>query len=103
MYGADGVSWAPAAARQVEAWQAEGYGSLHVLVARTPLSLTADPQAKGAPTGWQLPVREVRLAAGAGYVYALCGSVSTMPGLPSHPAAHDIDVDPATGQVLNLR
>ena len=55
------------------------------------------------PTGWRLPVREARLAAGAGYVYALCGTISTMPGLPSRPAAERIDVDAATGEILNLR
>ena len=52
---------------------------------------------------WRLPVREVRLAAGAGYVYAICGAVSTMPGLPSHPAAQRIDVDTATGEITGLR
>lgn len=103
MYGADGVDYAPAAARFLDRLEADGYGGLAVVVAKTPLSLSADPSLKGVPTGWRLPVREVRLAAGAGYVYAVCGSISTMPGLPSHPAAERIDVDVDTGEILNLR
>lgn len=103
MYGADGVDCTPAATRLLEAYEAAGYGDLPVLVAKTPLSLSAEPGLKGAPTGWRLPVREVRLAAGAGYVYAVCGSLSTMPGLPTRPAAERIDIDTATGQVLGLR
>ncbi|MDO5287698.1 MAG: formate--tetrahydrofolate ligase [Actinomycetia bacterium] len=103
MYGVDGVDYTPAARRFVDSCQKEGYGDLAVVVAKTPLSLSAEPSAKGVPTGWRLPVREVRLAAGAGYVYAICGSISTMPGLPSHPSAEVIDIDPETGEILNLR
>lgn len=103
MYGADGVDFTPAAARLLDAYEADGFGGLPVLVAKTPLSLSAEPGLKGAPTGWRLPVREVRLAAGAGYIYAICGSLSTMPGLPAHPAAERIDVDTATGEILGLR
>ena len=103
MYGADGVDYAPAAARFLDRCEADGFGRLAVVVAKTPLSLSDEPARKGVPTGWRLPVREVRLAAGAGYVYALCGAISTMPGLPSRPAAERIDVDAATGEILNLR
>ena len=103
MYGADGVDYAPAAARFLDRCEADGFGRLAVVVAKTPLSLSDEPARKGVPTGWRLPVREVRLAAGAGYVYALCGAISTMPGLPSRPAAERIDVDTATGEILNLR
>ena len=103
MYGADGVDYAPAAARFLDRCEADGFGRLAVVVAKTPLSLSDEPARKGVPTGWRLPVREVRLAAGAGYVYALCGAISTMPGLPSRPAAERIDVDTATGKILNLR
>lgn len=103
MYGADGVDYTRSAARTLDALQAEGFGELAVVVAKTPLSLSHDPSLKGVPTGWRLPVREVRLAAGAGYVYAICGTISTMPGLPSHPAAERIEVDTTTGQILNLR
>ena len=102
VYGADGVDYAPAAARFLDDCESDGFGSLPVVVAKTPLSLSHDPALKGVPTGWRLPVREVRLAAGAGYVYALCGTVSTMPGLPTHPAAERIEVAP-TGEILGLR
>ena len=103
MYGADGVDYAPAAARFLDRCEADGFGRLAVVVAKAPFSLSDEPARKGVPTGWRLPVREVRLAAGAGYVYALCGAISTMPGLPSRPAAERIDVDTATGKILNLR
>ena len=103
LYGADGVDYTPAASRLLEAYEQGGFGHLPVIVAKTPLSLSAEPSRKGVPTGWRLPVREVRLAAGAGYVYAICGSLSTMPGLPSHPAAERIDVDLDTGQIGGLR
>lgn len=103
MYGADGVDYAPAAERFLDDCERDGFGRLAVVVAKTPLSLSHDSARKGAPTGWRLPVREVRLAAGAGYVYALCGTISTMPGLPSHPAAQRIDVEPGTGEILGLR
>ena len=103
MYGADGVDYAPAAARFLKRCERDGFGRLAVVVAKTPLSLSHEADRKGVPTGWRLPVREVRLAAGAGYVYALCGAISTMPGLPSRPAAERIDIDAATGEILNLR
>lgn len=103
LYGADGVDYAPAADRLLDDYERDGFGSLSVIVAKTPLSLSAEPGLKGVPTGWRLPVREVRLAAGAGYLYAICGNLSTMPGLPSHPAAEHIDVDVTTGQIINLR
>ena len=103
LYGADGVDYTPAASRLLEAYERDGFGDLPVIVAKTPLSLSAEPGRKGVPTGWRLPVREVRLAAGAGYVYAICGSLSTMPGLPSRPAAERIDVDLDTGQIVGLR
>ena len=103
LYGADGVDYTPAASRLLEAYERDGFGDLPVIVAKTPLSLSAEPGRKGVPTGWCLPVREVRLAAGAGYVYAICGSLSTMPGLPSRPAAERIDVDLDTGQIVGLR
>ena len=103
LYGADGVDYTPAASRRLDDYERSGFGNLPVIVAKTPLSLSAEPGLKGVPTGWRLPVREVRLAAGAGYVYAICGSLSTMPGLSSHPAAERIDVDLDTGQIMGLR
>jgi formate--tetrahydrofolate ligase len=70
-----------------------GCGTFPVVIAKTHLSISHDPQLRGAPTGWRLPVREVRLAAGAGYVYAICGEMRTMPGLAVHPNAENIDLD----------
>ena len=97
------MDYTPAASRRLDDYERSDFGNLPVIVAKTPLSLSAEPGRKGVPTGWRLPVREVRLAAGAGYVYAICGSLSTMPGLSSHPAAERIDVDLDTGQIMGLR
>lgn len=93
VYGADGIDLAPAAARQLARYEDLGYAGLPVVIAKTHLSISADPALKGAPTGWRLPVREVRLAAGAGYVYAICGDMRTMPGLSRSPAAERIGYD----------
>ncbi|MDO5629066.1 MAG: formate--tetrahydrofolate ligase [Mobilicoccus sp.] len=101
VYGADGVNIAPAAQKALAMYTEQGYGDLPVLIAKTQMSLSHDPTLKGAPTGWTLPVREVRLAAGAGYVYAICGNMMTMPGLSKSPAAMRIDVD-EHGQVQGL-
>lgn len=99
VHGASGVDIAAPAARDLQRFTDLGYGNLPVLIAKTHLSTTADPKADGS-LPWRLPVREVRLAAGAGYVYALTGAVSTMPGLPSHPNAERIDL--ADGQIVGL-
>ncbi|WP_443096116.1 formate--tetrahydrofolate ligase [Rothia koreensis] len=101
VYGADGVDLSPAAAQQLERYERLGFGRLPVVIAKTHLSLSSDPGLKGAPTGWRLPVREVRLAAGAGYVYALCGTIRTMPGLSRHPAAERIGFD-ESGNIQGL-
>ncbi|GAA2346687.1 formate--tetrahydrofolate ligase [Saccharopolyspora halophila] len=93
VYGADGVSYAPAAARALDSYEANGYGELPVCIAKTHLSLSSDPGLLGAPTGWTLPVREVRASVGAGFVYPICGDMRTMPGLGSRPAAESIDLD----------
>ncbi|MFR9727634.1 formate--tetrahydrofolate ligase [Saccharopolyspora sp. MS10] len=101
VYGADGVSYTPAAARSLRECEANGFGSLPVCIAKTHLSLSSDPSLLGAPTGWTLPVREVRASAGAGFVYPICGDVRTMPGLGSSPAAERIDID-ERGEVVGL-
>ncbi|CAN5359620.1 formate--tetrahydrofolate ligase [soil metagenome] len=93
MYGADGVSYTPQAARQLDTYERNGFGHLPVCIAKTHLSLSSDPALKGAPTGWTLPVREVRASVGAGFVYPICGDMRTMPGLGTNPAAFSIDVD----------
>jgi formate--tetrahydrofolate ligase len=101
VYGAAGVDYSPAAARQLDTYEANGYGTLPVCIAKTHLSISSDPTLKGAPTGWRLPVREVRASVGAGFVYPICGDMRTMPGLPSHPAAERIDID-ENGEVVGL-
>ncbi|MBE0489519.1 MAG: formate--tetrahydrofolate ligase [Halomonas sp.] len=93
VYGAEGVDFAPGTREQLGAWQAGGYGELPVCIAKTHMSLSSDPGRLGAPTGWRLPVREVRLSAGAGFVYALCGDIRTLPGLGPSPAATRLDID----------
>jgi formate--tetrahydrofolate ligase len=102
VYGADGVDYDLTAARQLDAYERNGFGHLPVCIAKTHLSISSDPQLKGAPTGWRLPVREVRASVGAGFVYPICGDMRTMPGLPMHPAVHRIDLD-EHGQVVGLQ
>jgi formate--tetrahydrofolate ligase len=101
VYGADGVDYTPAADRQLATYERNGYGNLPVCIAKTHLSLSSDASLKGAPTGWRLPVREVRASVGAGFIYPICGTMSTMPGLGAHPNAHQIDID-ANGNVVGL-
>ena len=93
VYGADGVDYSPGVREELDRLEDSGYGTLPICMAKTQYSLSHDPALKGAPKGWRLPVREVRLAAGAGFVCPLCGDISTMPGLPSRPSFMDIDVD----------
>jgi formyltetrahydrofolate synthetase len=93
IYGADGADFGHGVREELAALEDQGFGALPVCVAKTQYSLSHDPKLLGAPKGWRLPVREVRLAAGAGFVYPVCGDISTMPGLPSRPAFMDIDVD----------
>jgi len=101
VYGAGGVDFAPAATKALAEYEGFGYGHLPVCVAKTHLSLSHDPNVKGRPTGFRFPVRDVRLAAGAGFIYPLAGDMRTMPGLPSHPAGEKIDID-ADGNVVGL-
>ena len=101
VYGAEAVSYAPAAAKSIDSYEANGYGDLPIGIAKTHLSLSSDPSLLGAPTGWTLPVREVRASVGAGFVYPICGDMRTMPGLGSHPQAESIDLD-AEGNITGL-
>jgi formate--tetrahydrofolate ligase len=93
IYRAGEVALAPLAARKLDAFEAEGFGNLPICMAKTQYSFSADPKRLGAPVGFVLPVRDVRLAAGAGFVVALCGDIMTMPGLPRVPAAETIRLD----------
>jgi formate--tetrahydrofolate ligase len=101
IYGAAGVDFAPAAGRQLDIYERNGFGNLPVCIAKTHLSLSSDPSLKGAPTGWRMPVREARASAGAGFIYAISGDMRTMPGLSSAPAAEVIDIN-ADGEVVGL-
>ncbi len=101
VYGADGVTYTAEADRQLATYTAAGFGNLPVCVAKTHLSLSSEASRKGAPTGWTLPVREVRASVGAGFVYPICGEMRTMPGLGTDPAALRIDID-ESGQIVGL-
>ncbi|MFW0120942.1 formate--tetrahydrofolate ligase [Rothia sp. CCM 9419] len=101
VYGADDIELSASARKQLRRFEELGYGKLPVVIAKTHLSISSDPKLKGAPTGWTMPVREVRLAAGAGYVYAICGTMRTMPGLAKSPAAERIGFD-AEGKITGL-
>ncbi len=92
LYGASSVTWDGKAKRRLERLEAHGYGDLPVCIAKTQYSFSTDATLRGAPTGHDLHVREVRLSAGAGFVVLVCGDVMTMPGLPADPAASRIDL-----------
>ena len=102
IYGADGVSYEPLAEEQIAIYERAGFGDLPICMAKTHLSLSHDPTLKGVPTGYTLPVREVRASVGAGFIYPLIGRMSTMPGLATHPAFMDIDIDLETGKIVGL-
>jgi formate--tetrahydrofolate ligase len=101
IYGARGVDELPAATKALKLYEDLGYGKLPVCMAKTHLSLSHDPSLKGRPTGFRVPIREVGLSAGAGFVTPLLGEMRTMPGLPSHPAGESIDID-ADGNIVGL-
>jgi formate--tetrahydrofolate ligase len=101
VYGADGVDYLPAASRQIDSYEKNGFGKLPVIIAKTHLSISSDPALRGAPTGWRMPVREARASVGAGFVYLICGDMRTMPGLSAHPAAESIDID-ENGEIVGL-
>ena len=101
IYRAENVFFEKPALKKLRAYQEAGFGSLPVCMAKTQYSFSADPSLLGAPSGFTLPVRDVRLCAGAGFVVALCGDIMTMPGLPRVPAANSIGLD-AAGRVRGL-
>ncbi len=101
IYGAEGVDLSPAAAKALAQYESMGFGRLPVCMAKTQYSLSHDAALKGRPTGFRLPIREVRLSAGAGFVTPLVGEMRTMPGLPSTPGGENIDVD-AEGNIVGL-
>jgi methylenetetrahydrofolate dehydrogenase (NADP+)/methenyltetrahydrofolate cyclohydrolase/formyltetrahydrofolate synthetase/formate--tetrahydrofolate ligase len=95
VYGAASVAYSPLAERQLHRFEQLGYGGFPVCMAKTHLSLSHDPAVKGAPSGFELPIREVRASVGAEFIYPLCGDMPTMPGLPVRPAFLEIDIDEA--------
>ena len=101
VYGADGVEYDIKARRQLDSYEKHGYGNLPICMAKTQYSFSHDPKKLGAPTGWILPIREVELVAGAGFVLPLTGSINRMPGLGANPAAHSIDLN-EEGEVVGL-
>jgi len=101
VYGADGVDYSPLATKQLASYERAGFGDLSVCLAKTHLSISSDPTLKGAPTGWRLPIREVRASVGAGFIYPLAGEMRTMPGLGARPAATRIGLD-ESGDIVGL-
>jgi len=101
IYGADGIELLPAAKRQLKQYEDLGYGHLPVCMAKTQYSLSHDANLKGRPSGFTVPVREIRLSAGAGFITPILGEMRTMPGLPSKPGGENIDID-ADGNVVGL-
>ena len=102
MYGAGGVVFEPAAEEQIETASRLGWGEWPVCMAKTPLSLSHDASLKGRPTGFTVPIKELRILAGAGFLTAVCSGIQLMPGLPAHPAGEHIDIDPETNQIVGL-
>ncbi len=101
LYGADGVDYSPQAERDIAGYERDGFGNLPVCMAKTPLSLSHDPQLKGRPTGFRIPVREVRASVGAGFLVPILGAINTMPGLGSRPAFMNVDID-EDGRIVGL-
>jgi len=102
IYGAQGVSYSAEAERKIEMYTKQGFGTFPICIAKTHLSLSHDPKLVGVPTGFTLPVRDVRASAGAGFIYPLIGSMNTIPGLPTRPCFYDIDIDQETGRIVGL-
>ena len=102
MYGADGVDYMPEAEQKIEAFTRAGWDKLPICMAKTHLSLSHDPLLKNRPTGFRVPIRDIRPSIGAGFLYPILGAMSTMPGLSEHPAAMDVDIDVETGRIKGL-
>jgi formyltetrahydrofolate synthetase len=102
MYGASAVSFDAEAERDIEVAQQFGFDRLPICMAKTPLSLSHDPALKGRPSGFTLPIKEVRILAGAGFLTAVCSGIQLMPGLPKKPAGERIGIDPGTGEIVGL-
>ena len=102
MYGADGVDFSNKAKEQIEKYTKLGFDKIPICMAKTPLSLSHDPSLKGVPSGFRVPIKEIRASVGAGFLYPLTGDVSTMPGLATRPSFMDIDINTETGEVVGV-
>jgi formyltetrahydrofolate synthetase len=102
MYGGAGVEYSPEAEKKIERYTRQGFDKLPICMAKTHLSLSHDPNLKGAPSGFIVPVRDVRASVGAGFLYPLLGTMSTMPGLSTRPGYYDVDIDTETGRIIGL-
>ncbi len=102
IYGADGVTYSEEAEKLIELYTKLGFDELPMCMAKTHLSISHDPLLKGRPTGFTVPIRDIRASVGAGFLYPLVGQMSTMPGLPTRPVYYDVDLDLETGQVTGL-
>ena len=102
MYGGAGVEYSPEAEKKIERYTRQGFDKLPICMAKTHLSLSHDPNLKGAPSGFIVPVRDVRASVGAGFLYPLLGTMATMPGLSTRPGYYDVDLDTETGRIIGL-
>lgn len=102
LYGAAGIELLGDVAEKLAKFEALGYRNFPVCMAKTQYSFSHDPNLKGAPTGFTVPIRDVRVSCGAGFVFPLLGDINTMPGLPTRPAYYGIDIDTETGSIVGL-
>jgi formyltetrahydrofolate synthetase len=102
IYGADGVEYLPEAEEKIALYTKLGFDKLPMNMAKTHLSLSHDPELKGVPKGYKVPIRDIRASVGAGFLYPLLGTMRTMPGLPTRPVFYDVDLDLETGRVVGL-
>jgi len=102
IYRADGVDFSQTANQQIAQYEKSGFGHMPICIAKTQYSFSCDANAKGAPTGFRVPVREVRSCVGAGFLYPICGDIMTVPGLATRPGFFDVDIDVETGDVIGL-
>jgi len=102
IYGADGVDYTPEAEQKIDLYTRLGFDNLPLCMAKTHLSLSHDPELKGVPKGFRVPIRDIRASVGAGFLYPLLGTMRTMPGLPTRPVFYDVDLDLETGRVMGL-
>ena len=102
VYGADSIELSKEASVKLKKYKDLGFGKLPICMAKTHLSLSHDATLKGRPRGFVLPIRDVRASVGAGFIYPIVGSISTMPGLPTRPCFFDMDIDPHSEEISGL-